>query len=131
MSELEDKISEVLGSPEQIAQITRLAQSLMGGMGGTADTSGAGAEGVGVSPAGSAAAPDLSSLGIDADMLSRITRLISSGSAQNADEQALLNAMRPYLSEKRRGKMDKAMKLARLARIARLAIGEMEDGSHA
>ena len=39
--------------------------------------------------------------------------------------------MRPYLSEKRRGKMDRAMKLAKLARIARLAIGEMEDDGHA
>lgn len=126
MSELEDKISEVLGDPEQMAQITRLAQSLMGGAGDAAGAASAGTE-----SAKPAALPDLASLGIDADMLSRITRLISSGSAQNADEQALLNAMRPYLSEKRRGKMDKAMKLARLARIARLAIGEMEDGSHA
>lgn len=130
MSELEDKISEVLGDPEQMAQITRLAQSLMGGAGDTAGETSGSTEGAKTS-ARPAAMPDLASLGIDADMLSRITRLISSGSAQNADEQALLNAMRPYLSEKRRGKMDKAMKLARLARIARLAIGEMEDGSHA
>ena len=36
MSELEDKISEVLGDPEQMAQITRLAQSLMGGAGDAA-----------------------------------------------------------------------------------------------
>ena len=130
MSELEDKIYEVLGDPEQMAQITRLAQSLMGSAGGATDAASAGMENA-KSSAKPAAMPDLASLGIDADMLSRITRLISSGSAQNADEQALLNAMRPYLSEKRRGKMDKAMKLARLARIARLAIGEMEDGSHA
>ena len=124
MSELEDKISEVLGDPEQMAQITRLAQSLMGGTDGGA----AGAEPAAAKPP---AMPELAALGIDADMLARITRLISSGSAQNADEQALLSAMRPYLSEKRRGKMDKAMKLARLARIARLAIGELEDQSHA
>ena len=102
----------------------------MGGAGDAAGAATGGTESARIS-ATSAAMPDLASLGIDADMLSRITRLISSGSAQNADEQALLNAMRPYLSEKRRGKMDKAMKLARLARIARLAIGEMEDGSHA
>ena len=37
----------------------------------------------------------------------------------------LLEAMRPYLSEKRRSKMDKAMKIAWLAQIARLAMGEM------
>ncbi len=131
MSELEDKISEVLGDPEQMAQITRLAQSLMGGAAGDTGAAGGGAESARPAPAKPAAMPELASLGIDADMLSRITRLISSGSAQNADEQALLNAMRPYLSEKRRSRMDKAMKLARLARIARLAIGETEDKSHA
>ena len=43
-------------------------------------------------------------------------------------EQALLKAMAPYLSEKRRGKMDRALQLARLARIARLALGETGDG---
>ena len=55
---------------------------------------------------------------------------MQSGSVQNKEEQALLAAMRPYLSEKRRRKMDRAMKLAQLARLARLAMGETEgDGS--
>lgn len=127
MSELEDKISEILGDSEQMAKITKLAQSLMGGEGtqssapaGAADTDGESAGGF--DPAG---------LGIDAETLGRISRLLSSGSTQNREEQALLSAMRPYLSEKRRGKMDRAMKLAKLARIARLAIGEMEDDGHA
>ena len=40
-------------------------------------------------------------------------------------EQALLKAMAPYLSEKRRGKLNNALRLAKLARIARLA---MEQG---
>lgn len=39
-------------------------------------------------------------------------------------KQRLLQAMEPYLSEKRRGKMDKALKIARLARIAKAAMGE-------
>ncbi len=52
-------------------------------------------------------------------------RLLRQGGAEKPQEQALLEAMRPYLSEKRRSKMDKAMKIARLAQIARLAMGEM------
>ena len=85
MSELEDKISGILGDPAQMEKITKIA---------------------------------------------RISRLMQSGSAQNKEEQALLAAMRPYLSEKRRRKMDRAMKLAQLARLARLAMGETEgDGS--
>ena len=42
--------------------------------------------------------------------------------------KALLAAMKPYLSEKRQGKIDRAMKLARLARIAGLALGEAGGG---
>ena len=68
MSELEDKISEVLGDPEQMAQITRLAQSLMGGAGDAAGAATGGTESARIS-ATSAAMPDLASLGIDADML--------------------------------------------------------------
>ena len=40
------------------------------------------------------------------------------------NKQRLLQAMEPYLSEKRRGKVDKALKIARLARIAKAAMGE-------
>lgn len=62
----------------------------------------------------------------DAAMLSRVGGLLS----RSADgKQAVFEAMLPYLSEKRREKMYKAMKLARLARIARLAMDEMGDGN--
>ena len=36
-------------------------------------------------------------------------------------------AMKPYLAEKRRRKIDRAMKLARLASLAELAAGEMGE----
>ena len=39
----------------------------------------------------------------------------------------LLEAMKPYLAEKRRRKIDRAMKLARLASLAELAAGEMGE----
>ena len=130
MSELEDKISEILGDSEQMAKITKLAQSLMGGE-GTQSSAPAGAADAGGDSTGAADGFDPAGLGIDAETLGRISRLLSSGSTQNREEQALLSAMRPYLSEKRRGKMDRAMKLAKLARIARLAMGEMEDDGHA
>ena len=67
-----------------------------------------------------------SELGIDPGMLAKLTRAMKDGGGGR--EQALLKAMQPYLSEKRRGKMDRALKLARLARIARLALGDSGDG---
>lgn len=43
-------------------------------------------------------------------------------------DERLLEAMRPFLSEKRRVKMDRAMKIARLARLAQIANDKLGDG---
>ena len=56
--------------------------------------------------------------------IGRIGRLLSAGGERDREKKALLEAMKPYLSPKRREKMDKAMKIARLARIAGIAMGE-------
>ena len=109
MSELEDRINSVLSDPDQMEKIMGMAKSLMGG-----------------SEEKSAPQNPFAELGIDPSSLGRISRLMSG--AQGGEKQALLEAMKPYLSEKRRTKMDKAMKIARLARIARFAMGEMGDG---
>ena len=39
-------------------------------------------------------------------------------------DQALLEAMKPWLSEKRRHKVDRAVKIARMAKLAEMAMGE-------
>ncbi|MBP3539569.1 MAG: hypothetical protein J6J62_06970 [Oscillospiraceae bacterium] len=126
MSELEDKINGILGDSEQMAKITELARSLMGGAG---NEEGGSNHAPGNDNDGAAGA--LSEFGLDAAALGKIGRLMSAGSAQSSNEQALLSAMRPYLTEKRRSKMDRAMKLAKLARIAKLALGETEGDGHA
>ena len=115
MSELEDKINAVLGDPKQMEQITKLAKSFMGG----------GTPGKAAEPEPKGEGDPFASMGIDGATLQRLSRLLRQGGAAKPQEQALLEAMRPYLSEKRRSKMDKAMKIARLAQIARLAMGEM------
>ena len=112
MSELEDRINSILGDPSQMEQITKLAQTLMGGAESSADTK------------------DSAFFNFDPAMIGRISRLMND-SAHEHDNEALLLAMKPYLSEKRRSKMDKAMKLAKLARIAQLAMQETGDESNA
>lgn len=121
MSELEDRINSVLGDPAQLEKITRLAQSLMGG----ARDSPAGPE----NPA--AGTQELfSQFGIDPETISRVGGLLGMHTQdQTNNSQALLEAMKPYLSDKRRQKIDRAMKLARLAKLAGLAMGEMESGN--
>ncbi len=109
MSEFEDRINSILGDPAQMEKITQMAKSLMGGESTPPENSGA------------------TLPGLDAETLGRLSRLMSDGNAQSSEQRALLEAMRPYLSEKRRLKMDKALQLARFARIARIAMKEMGD----
>ena len=109
MSEFEDKINSLLNDPEQMDKIAALAKSLMGGEEqSSADKS--------------AKSNDMD--GFDPAMLGKIAGLLKNSGARESEQTALLNAMKPYLSEKRREKMDKAMKLAKFAEIAELAADE-------
>lgn len=131
MSEFEDRINSVLNDPEQMDKIASLAKSLMGGGAQSMDSGDGGMMGKlgelakGLSGGGSAGQE---SPAIDPAMLGKIGRLMKAGNAQSSNERALLEAMKPYLTEKRRQKMDRALQLAKLARIARIAMGEMGEG---
>ncbi len=122
MSEWEEQLNAILGDPGRMAQITDLAKTLMGGEGETE-----------APPA--AELPDLGKLarsllggGEDApetDVSGRLLRLLSGEQrAEDNRRRALLEAMKPYLSEKRRAKLDRAMHLARMAKLAQLVMGE-------
>ena len=131
MSEFEDRINSVLNDPEQMDKIANLAKSLMGGDGQKTAPGDGGMMGkLGELARGLAGgdSADTGSPGIDPAMLGKIGRLMNAGNAQSSNERALLEAMKPYLTEKRRQKMDRALQLAKLARIARLAMGEMGEG---
>ncbi len=106
MSELEDQLNRILSDPEQMARINSLAQSLMGGEAPPAEA-----------PASSG----------DAALPGKLLGLLSKPEGDR-DKQALLEAMKPYLSEKRRDKLDRAMRLTRMAKLARLAMGELGNG---
>lgn len=110
MDDLGDKLNAILNDPEQFGRIARMAQSIMGGDSGA--------------PAAKAPpekTPELAALA------ARVSAAMGAGGG--SDKRALLEAMKPYLSEKRRGKMDKALRLARLASMAQLLVGELgEDG---
>ena len=106
MSEWEERINSVLNDPDQMARITQLAQSLMG------------------TEAGAPEAPAQPEDPLPAGLL----QLLRDGGEAPGREQALLEAMKPYLSEKRRGKLDRALRLARMAKLAGLALGEERHG---
>lgn len=109
MSGLEDSINQVLQNPEQMEKIANLAKSLMGG----------------AAEEKSAEEPL-----VDPKMMQKISGLMNGDAVKNSKDRKLLDAMRPYLSEKRRSKMDRAMKLAKMARIASLAAEEFGGGEN-
>ena len=109
MSDFEDKLNQLLNDPKEMERFAGFAKSLMGcGEPGPEEKR----------------APDF-----DPGLLKKISGLMDGG--RNSKDTKLLEAMRPYLSEKRRSKMDRAMKIARLAGLAELAAGEFggdDDG---
>jgi len=111
MSEFEDRLSSILNDPARMEQITAMAQSLMGAQKApeqTADTN---------------PKPDSGLFEtLNPAVLGRLTTAM--GSMNRKDEkQALLEAMKPYLSDGRRQKLDRAMKLAKMIHMAELAFG--------
>lgn len=107
MDELESQIRQVLGDPTQMAQIMSLAQSLMGGEGAPAPAPPR-PEGLGAGPA----AP-----GVDAP--------------GQTERQALLAALRPYLSDERRRRLDRALRISSMAQLAKRALGSLGGTEHA
>ena len=103
MSDWEEQLNSILGDPAQMSRIADLAKTLMG----SGEESAAPAE------------PTLP------PGLTEMLRSLSGG--EKNDRQALLEAMKPWLSEKRRAKMDRAMKLARMARLAEMAMEAQGD----
>ena len=116
MGEFEDRINSVLSDPGQMEKIANLAKSFMAG----------GGEKQAESPAEDTSAGIFDAVP-DPKLLGRISRLIQNGGGEKKQERALLEAMLPYMSEKRRSKMTTAIKIARIAGIARAAMGEMGD----
>lgn len=110
MDELGEKLDALLHDPQQLGRIAQLASSLVG-------------DGGDKSAPPSAPEPELD---LDMGQLRRMMSALRGGGHDSANRH-LLEAMKPYLAEKRRRKIDRAMKLARLASLAEFAAGEMGE----
>ena len=110
MDELGEKLDALLHDPQQLGKIAQLASSLVG-------------DGGDKSAPPSAPEPELD---LDMGQLRRMMSALRGGGHDSANRH-LLEAMKPYLAEKRRRKIDRAMKLARLASLAEFAAGEMGE----
>lgn len=112
MDEFGDRLNAILNDPNALSRITDMAKSMFGGekKDGPAPES---------APSGDA--------GLDPDMLGKLASIMRK-SSDSGSKRALLEAMKPYLSEERREKMDKAFKIAKLAGMASAAASELGLG---
>lgn len=101
MSELEEKLGAMLKDPQLMQQIQSMAQSL------------------GVSQATAAAeqSPPPQEPSIDPRMLQGIMGILRQGNVDR-NQEALLHALSPYLSQERVNKLERAMRTARMAGAA-------------
>lgn len=128
MSELEDKLNSLLSDPEELGRVTEMAKGLMdSGLGDKlSGLFGGGGEENSAVPQETKPAQKTAGSGdmiLDGNMLAGLGKMMSAAS-KGSDKTALLSAMKPYLAEKRRNKMDRAMKIAKIAKIAGAALSE-------
>lgn len=109
MDGMEEKLGSILGNPEMMQKIMTMAQSL------NASSPQQEAE---KEPPKASPLPD-----IDLGMLQKFSGIARQGSIDK-EQQALLKALRPYLSRNRIHKLENAMRAAKMARIAATALGQ-------
>ena len=105
MNEIEDMLSKILSSPEEMEKLGKMASELFGGE--------AQGDKKSASPMG-----DISA------MLSSVM-----GGKSGSDKAALVKALSPYLKPERQRKLEKALKISRLAGMAEIAMQGMGDGN--
>ncbi len=119
MGELEERINSVLNDPEQLARISAMAQSLMGGAGREGPV-----EGESAAPPGKNAASEDSAL----PDFGKLASLLRGAAGQNNPRLAALEALAPSLDPRRGEKLRRAMRLARVLRLAQTGLFGAEDG---
>ena len=106
MEDLEQKLGAVLNNPQLMQQIMSMAQSM------------------GAPPPQDQRPPESAPAmpAIDPGMLSKLASLSQQGTTDR-DQQALLKALRPYLSMDRIGRLERAMRAAKMAKLAGAFLG--------
>ena len=127
MEELEEKLNGILGDSAAMSQIMALAQSL----GRSAPPPPEAepktpAEPVppGWEPAGGEQAPDMGNFiqSLDPRLLQMGVSLLREYQSGDQRTAALLQALRPFLRESRRARLDRAVQLTKLSHVIRVAL---------
>ena len=131
MSELEDKLNTILGDPQAMGQIMALAQSLGGGkerqQPETPPPPEYGDEPPRTDPEPAAALTGEGG-GLDPRLLTLGARIMSEYNSDDGGRTALLQALRPFVKERRYAKLDRAIQIAKLSRLIRVALEVLRGG---
>lgn len=114
MEDIESKISQILSDPGTMASILSMAKGL--GLGAQAQDAAPESDG---DPPQNGAADDAAPSG---DLPFSIAGLLAEAGKMDGKQTALLRALKPFIKESRRNKIDRAMKAARISHIAGYAI---------
>lgn len=106
MDKMEDKLGAILNNPQLMGQIMSMAQSL-------------GQNQPSPPPKEDPAPP----FNLDPAMLGKLSTL-AGNAAVDGNQQALLRALNPYLSNKKVDKLERAMRAAKIARMASGFLGQ-------
>lgn len=127
MAEFEDKLNEILSSPETMGQIMALANSIAGTPGPEAADSQAQAASPPPAPPGGGGLGDLLA-GLDPTMLTKVMSLFSEYQRQDDEKAQLLAALKPFLRQERQVKVEQALRITRLSRVIRSALSMFKGG---
>ena len=132
MAELEEKLNAILGNPDAMGQIMALARSLSGEQGEQAPppetpTEPEPGRESPAAPASSRRTPDLSALlgQVDPRLMQMGLSLLKNCKERDDRNAALLRALRPFLKEERRARLDRALQIVGVTRIIRAALDTM------
>ena len=115
MADWQEQLNTILSDPDAMAQIASIAQSLGGGAAAEPKPDGASPP---PPPPGMDTAQLLGSL--DPELLRRLEPLLRElNRPESSETTALLMALRPFLSRKRRDKVERAAQLARLIHLGK------------
>ncbi|MEG0035560.1 MAG: hypothetical protein RR147_01785 [Oscillospiraceae bacterium] len=114
MNELEGMISGLLSNPDEMKKIMEMAGAMFGGDKSAPETPTA---------AQTSEMPSMESImsglsNLPDGVASMAQKLMGGVMNTSGDKTALLEAMKPWLSEKRKAKLDRAMKLAKVMHLA-------------
>ena len=104
MDDIKSKLSEILNDPEALNNLSQMAETLFSGENSS--------DGDGSSQTQDF--PDMEQLGNIMAIMSKLN------GSQDNDRTRLINALKPYLSEKRSESADKAIKFMKLSKMAPL-----------